>query len=255
MLNNIQNTEDSDLDALFNGETLTEDFKKKAKLIFETALQSKVYLIEKNILESSLEVLQEEIITGVNVGIETGMTNLTEMVDQYLTYVGQEWLAENKLEVESGFRTEISENFIYGLKKLFENSFIEVPEEKSDLVNDLFEEKEKIENDLNEAIKQNIELRSALTAQLCVEQFVNISQDLTDTQIEKLATLVEGISFDSIEQYAEKVKVLKESYFGVGSATNTQEIEPQVSRSESSALMENYVSAISRQLKISNYTK
>jgi hypothetical protein len=251
------------LQALFNGETLTESFKEKAKLIFETAVNTRVAMIESQILDSSFEVLLEEITEGVNVGIETGMVQLTEAVDGYLSYVGQEWLQENKLEVESGLRTEIAENFINGLKDLFENSFIEVPEEKVDIVDDLFEEKEKLENTLNETIAQNIELRSALTTQLCTEQFVNISKDLADTEMEKLAHLVEGIDFESIEQYAEKVKIIKESYFGVGSSTNTQSTNdsyntqntPSTSNTSSTPLMESYVNAISRQLKLTNIKK
>ena len=251
------------LQALFNGETLTESFKEKAKLIFETAVNTRVAMIESQILDSSFEVLLEEITEGVNVGIETGMVQLTEAVDGYLSYVGQEWLQENKLEVESGLRTEIAENFINGLKDLFENSFIEVPEEKVDIVDDLFEEKEKLENTLNETIAQNIELRTALTTQLCTEQFVNISKDLADTEMEKLAHLVEGIDFESIEQYAEKVKIIKESYFGAGSSTNTQSTNDSyntqntlsTSNTSSTPLMESYVNAISRQLKLTNIKK
>ena len=251
------------LQALFNGETLTESFKEKAKLIFETAVNTRVAMIESQILDSSFEVLLEEITEGVNVGIETGMVQLTEAVDGYLSYVGQEWLQENKLEVESGLRTEIAENFINGLKDLFENSFIEVPEEKVDIVDDLFEEKEKLETTLNETIAQNMELRSALTTQLCTEQFVNISKDLADTEMEKLAHLVEGIDFESIEQYAEKVKIIKESYFGAGSSTNTQSTNDSyntqntlsTSNTPSTPLMESYVNAISRQLKLTNIKK
>lgn len=255
-----EQVEEGYLEALFNGETLTEAFKEKAKLIFETAVNARVTLIESSILESSFEVLVEEITNGVETGIETGMIQLTEAVDGYLTYIGKEWLQENKLEVENGLRTEIAENFINGLKDLFENSFIEVPEEKVDIVDDLFEQKEAIENSLNEAIAQNIQLRSALTRQLCTEQFVNISQDLTDTQMEKLATLVEGINFESVEQYAEKVRVLKESYFGAGSSTNSfnsydSSNTASTTNGPVSPLMEGYVNALSRQLKLTNIKK
>ena len=250
------------LQALFNGETLTESFKEKAKLIFETAVNARVALIESQILDSSLEVILEEVTAGVQVGVEKGMVHLTEAVDGYLTYVGKEWLQENKLEVESGLRTEIAENFINGLKDLFENSFIEVPEEKVDILDDLFEQKEQIEKTLNEAIEQNLQLRSALTTQLCTEQFVSIAKDLTDTEMEKLAHLVEGIDFETIEQYAEKVKLIKESYFGAGSSTNNKTVSNSSEESTSvtasvpaSPLMESYVSAISRQLKLTNIKK
>lgn len=252
------------LQALFNGETLTESFKEKAKLIFETAVNSKVALIEQTLLDSSYEVIVEEITQGVNVGIETGMVQLTEAVDGYLTYVGQTWLQENKLEVESGLRTEIAENFINGLKDLFENSFIEVPEEKVDIVDDLFEEKEKLENTLNETISENMKLRSTLSKQLCIEQFVNRSRDLTDTEVEKLASLVENINFETIEEYGQKIQLLKESYFGKGSTLNTStqriprfdtETPSNQSNTTASPLMESYVNAISRQLKLTNIKK
>ena len=252
------------LQALFNGETLTESFKEKAKLIFETAVNTRVAIIESQILDSSFEVLLEEITEGVNVGVETGMVQLTEAVDGYLSYVGQEWLQENKLEVESGLRTEIAENFINGLKDLFENSFIEVPEEKVDIVDDLFEEKEKLENTLNEAISENMKLRSTLSKQLCIEQFVNRSRDLTDTEVEKLASLVENINFETIEEYGEKIQLLKESYFGKGSTLNTStqriprfdtETPSNQSNTTASPLMESYVNAISRQLKLTNIKK
>ena len=221
-------------------------------------------MIEQTLLDSSYEVIVEEITQGVNVGIETGMVQLTEAVDGYLTYVGQTWLQENKLEVESGLRTEIAENFINGLKDLFENSFIEVPEEKVDIVDDLFEEKEKLENTLNEAISENMKLRSTLSKQLCIEQFVNRSRDLTDTEVEKLASLVENINFETIEEYGEKIQLLKESYFGKGSTLNTStqriprfdtETPSNQSNTTASPLMESYVNAISRQLKLTNIKK
>ena len=249
------------LAALFNGETLTEAFKEKAKLIFESALDAKVKQIEEALVESSFEVVKEEIEAGVKAGSEANMETLTEVVDQYLTYVGQEWLQENKIEIESGLRTEIAENFMNGLKELFENSFMEVPEEKVDLVDDLFEEKEKLEQTLNQAIEENLQLKTNLVTQMCIEQFVNVSKGLTDTEIEKLATLVENVDFTTIEQYRDKVQLLKDSYFGNGSQTNIIQDtldNPQgnvTNTSSPSPIMENYVQTISRQLKLTNIKK
>ena len=114
-------------------------------------------MIESQILDSSFEVILEEITEGVKVGIETGMVQLTEAVDGYLSYVGQEWLQENKLEVESGLRTEIAENFINGLKDLFENSFIEVPEEKYDVLDELQTKAETLQSELDASISESIE--------------------------------------------------------------------------------------------------
>jgi len=236
------------IQVLFNGETLTEEFKVKAKTIFEAAVSERVAEIEQNIIEASAAVIREETEKAVTVGLE----NLTEAVDGYLTEVSREWLKENQVEVERGLRTEIAENFIAGLKQLFENSYVEVPEEKVDLVDGLFEQNTQLEKSLNEAIQTNLTLNSALVAQACSEQFMHIANGLTDTETERLAKLAESLDFESVEQYAEKVKLLKESYFGPGSETNAP-VDASGSSPAPSAnpLMEGYVAAISRQLKIS----
>lgn len=177
------------MQALFNGETLSEAFREKAKTIFAAALNEKVSTMEQAIFQANLEVLQEEVTKGVEEGIAAGLSYITESVDSYLTEVGREWLVENKLEVESGFRTEIAENFMNGLKDLFENSFMEVPEEKRDIVDDLFNANNQIEASLNSVIEENVHLKSALGAQLCAEQFTQIAEGLTQTDVERLANL------------------------------------------------------------------
>lgn len=247
--------------ALFNGETLSEAFREKAKTIFAAALNEKVSTMEHAIFQANLEVLQEEVTKGVEEGIAAGLSYITESVDSYLTEVGREWLVENKLEVESGFRTEIAENFMNGLKDLFENSFMEVPEEKRDIVDDLFDANNKIESSLNATIQENIQLKSALVSQLCAEQFVQIAEGLVQTDVERLANLAQGIEFNSIEEYGQKVQILKESYFGKGSTVNTPssrfdtETPSNQSNTTASPLMESYVNAISRQLKLTNIKK
>ena len=239
---------------LFNGEMLTEAFKEKARVLFNAALSEKVAIMEQAILQANAEVLKEELTAG----IQEGLGSIVESVDEYLTHVSREWLVENKLEVEAGFRTEIAENFINGLKDLFENSFIEVPEEKRDLVDDLFETNEKIETQLNGAIQENIQLRAAVTAQLCAEQFMNIASGLAQTEVERLATLSENLEFSSVEQYTQKVQLLKESYFGNGSYINKPTDDGSSSmpntpvNTNNSPLMEGYVNAISRHLKLTN---
>ena len=247
--------------ALFNGETLSEAFREKAKTIFAAALNEKVSTMEQAIFQANLEVLQEEVTKGVEEGIAAGLSYITESVDSYLTEVGREWLVENKLEVESGFRTEIAENFMNGLKDLFENSFMEVPEEKRDIVDDLFNANNQIEASLNSVIEENVHLKSALGAQLCAEQFTQIAEGLTQTDVERLANLSQGIEFNSVEQYTQKVQLLKESYFGKGSTVNTPsprfdtETPSNQSNTTASPLMESYVNAISRQLKLTNIKK
>ncbi len=246
------------MQALFNGETLSEAFREKAKTIFAAALNEKVSTMEQAIFQANLEVLQEEITKGVEEGIAAGLSYITESVDSYLTEVSREWLVENKLEVESGFRTEIAENFINGLKDLFENSFMEVPEEKRDIVDDLFNANNEIEASLNSVIEENVHLKSALGAQLCAEQFTQIAEGLTQTDVERLANLSQGIEFNSVEQYTQKVQLLKESYFGKGSTVNTSsprfdtETTSNQSNTTASPLMESYVNAISRQVKLTN---
>jgi len=249
------------MQALFNGETLSEAFREKAKTIFAAALNEKVSTMEQAIFQANLEVLQEEVTKGVEEGIAAGLSYITESVDSYLTEVGREWLVENKLEVESGFRTEIAENFMNGLKDLFENSFMEVPEEKRDIVDDLFNANNQIEASLNSVIEENVHLKSALGAQLCAEQFTQIAEGLTQTDVERLANLSQGIEFNSVEQYTQKVQLLKESYFGKGSTVNTStqrfdtETPSNQSNTTASPLMESYVNAISRQLKLTNIKK
>lgn len=236
------------IQALFAGEQLSEEFKTKAKTIFEAAVSARVADIEKNLIEASAAVVKEE----TEAAVVNGLNHLTEAVDGYLTEVSREWLKENQVEVERGLRTEIAENFIAGLKQLFENSYVEVPETKVDLVDDLFEQNSKLEKSLNEAIESNIELKSRLVGQLCAEQFAQISEDLTDTETEKLAKLAENLDFESIEQYGEKVKLLKESYFGPQSSQSNAPVDVSGSSPSSiNPLMEGYVAAISRQLKIS----
>lgn len=249
------------MQALFNGETLSEAFREKAKTIFAAALNEKVSTMEQAIFQANLEVLQEEVTKGVEEGIAAGLSYITESVDSYLTEVGREWLVENKLEVESGFRTEIAENFMNGLKDLFENSFMEVPEEKRDIVDDLFNANNQIEASLNSVIEENVHLKSALGAQLCAEQFTQIAEGLTQTDVERLANLSQGIEFNSVEQYTQKVQLLKESYFGKGSTVNTPsprfdtETPSNQSNTTASPLMESYVNAISRQIKLTNIKK
>jgi hypothetical protein len=193
------------LNALFNGETLTEDFMNKAKTIFEAAVNERVNVLREQVLAEAAAVVQEEVETAVN--------ELAERLDDYLGYVVEEWMEENQLAVENGIRTEIAENFMSGLKELFETHYIEVPQEKYDVVDGLFAENEELESSLNEQIQNNIEMQKELLAYQAGQVFAQVAGDLTDVEIEKFASLAEGVDFDSLEQYQEKLNVLKESYF------------------------------------------
>jgi len=195
------------MSSLFNGENLSEDFKFKTKTIFEAAINERVSLIENNILSASKEIIEEQVIANTQ--------QIVEQVDQYLNYVISEWMEENKVAVERGLRTEIAENFINGLKDLFESSFIDVPQEKYNVLDDLFEANNELKENLNGLMKENISLKNEINARLCAEAFMEETSGLADTQVEKLAKLAEGIEFENPDQYRRKVSLLKESYFGV----------------------------------------
>jgi len=193
------------LASLFDGENLSEDFKFKAKTIFEAAIAEKVELIEAHILQAASEIIEEQVVSNGH--------DLVEQVDGYLDYVITEWMENNKVAVERGLRTEIAENFIMGLKNLFENSFIDVPQEKYDVIDDIFQANEELQENLNNSIKQNMQLKNEIKAHMCAEAFMEEANGLAATQVEKLAKLSEGIEFDSVDQYRGKVALLRESYF------------------------------------------
>lgn len=197
---------DDYLSSLFSGEELSEEFKLKATTIFEAAINEKVSLIEAEILKAAQEIIAEQ--------VSVQEEKLVEHVDGYLNYVITEWMSENQVAIEQGLRTEIAENFIHGLKDLFENSFIDVPDEKYNILDDLYDANAELQENVNHLIKENLSLKNEITARLCAEAFIEESQDLADTQVEKLAKLAEGIEFNDVDQYRQKVSLLKESYFG-----------------------------------------
>lgn len=244
------------LNALFESTDATPEFVEKFKVIFEAALSEKVAIIEESILEASREIIQEN--------VSSITENLTEQMDQYLSYVVEEWMQENKLAVESGFRTEIAENFIMGLKDLFENSFIDVPDEKYDVLDDLFSVNGDLETQLNHTIKENMELKNKVLAHECAESFVEMSRGLADTEVEKLAKLSENIEFNSIDQYREKIQLLKESYFGSeitenvsnpGSFLTEETTNVNTKPAGVDPVMDAYIHSISNQLKLTNRRK
>ena len=218
----VQEDADADTDdqvdylaSLFDGENLSEEFKSKTQVIFEAAIYEKVSLMESHMLEASKEIIEEQVTAHTE--------NIIEQVDQYMNYVITEWMEENKIAVERGLRTEIAENFITGLKELFENSFIDVPQEKYNVLDDLFTANDDLKNNLNTVIRENVALRNEVSARLCAEAFLEEATGLADTQVEKLATLSEGLEFDNVEQYRSKVALLKESYFNVRSSSQRQD--------------------------------
>lgn len=239
------------LNALFESTEASPEFVEKFKVIFEAALSEKVALIEEAILEASKEIIEDNTLQLSE--------SLTNQMDDYLSYVIEEWMQDNKLAVENGFRTEIAENFMMGLKELFENSFIDVPEEKYDVLDDLFSVNSELEVNLNNTIKENMELKNKVLAHECAESFVEMSRGLADTEVEKLAKLSENIEFNSVEQYREKINLLKESYFGVEASPENAgnfltEETTDVNKKPTGAdpIMDAYIHSISNQLKLTN---
>ena len=232
------------IDALFSGEELTEDFRTKATTIFEAAVNERVTAIEEELIENHNTQLAEQ--------VESITDELTTKVDDYLGYVVEQWMKENELAITNGLRTEIAEDFMVGLKNLFEESYIDVPDEKTDLIEELATKVSELEDSLNEQITNNVELRKDILESTCEGVFSEVSRDLADTEVEKLRSLVEGIEYETEEQYREKVNVIKESYFGTNAKKTelfneeTQDTEKSESTPASDPVMAMYANAISR---------
>jgi len=231
-----------DLNALVESEaTLSDEFKTKAETIFEAAIKSKLGEEIDRLEEKYNEELAEE--------VESTKADLVEKVDNYLNYVVESWMEENKLAVQSGLRTEIAENFMSSLKDLFEESYIEVPEAKVDLVDEMADQVSELEESLNDTTAKNIEMMGVLEELMREKIIREASEGLAETQVEKLKSLVSDIDFDSEETFAEKVETVKESYF-TKKVTETASIEEDVSDDDgvqvASGSMAQYLTAIQK---------
>ena len=203
-------TEDSvdieeDVNALLGGEELSEEFKEKARVIFEAALTSKIKEIQETLEVQYAERLDEE--------RQSLKGELTERVDAYLEYVCEEWMTENELAIEHGLKTEMTESFLSGMKGLFEEHYVTIPEEKYDVLESMVEKLDDMETKLNEQIEKNIGLNKRLAESTADTIFSTVSEGLAETQKEKLASLAESVEFESEDEYREKLETLKESYF------------------------------------------
>ena len=235
------NIED-DMNALFSGEELSEEFQNKAKTIFEAAINSKVAKIKEEIEEENEKKIVEEI-TEVKEA-------LVERVDSYLEYVADEWLKDNKLSVEHGLKSEMTESFLSGMKQLFEEHYVSIPEDKYDVVENMVDKLDEMETKLNEQIERNVGLNKRLaesTADVIVSE---VSEGLAATQKEKLASLAESVEFKSEESYREKLETLKESYFGQSVQKQTSET---VLNEETQAV--EYTGAMAQYMKALNSVK
>lgn len=234
-----------DLETLISEEaTLSESFKEKAGVIFETAINSKV--------KTRVRQLEEEYKEKLEDGLEQISDELSEMLDSYLDYVVSEWMMENKLAVDQGLRTEIAEQFMSGLHKLFEESYVEVPESKVDIVNELAAENEKLEESYNSLREEIASLREK-NEMFQKEAIINeVSEGLADTQADKLRSLVEDLDYDDDETYRKKVKMVRESYFTKKTPKYTLEESTEDDREEDREVapeMQRYIETLRRSKK------
>ena len=196
---------EADVNALLGGEELSEEFREKAKTVFEAALQSKVNQLAEDMQAKFDEKLVEE--------IESTKSELAERVDAYLEYVSEEWFVENELAIEHGLKTELTESFLGGMKSLFEEHYVQIPDDKYDVLESMVEKLDDMETKLNEQIEKNITLNGRLGESVASGILDQVSDGLAATQKEKLASLSESVEFESEGQYREKLETLKESYF------------------------------------------
>ena len=240
---------EADVAALLQGEELSEEFQNKAKTIFETAIKTKVAEIKEELQESYATALVEE--------LDKIKEGLTERVDAYLEYVADEWLQENALQVEAGLKTEMTESFLEGMKSLFEEHYVTIPEDKYDVLNSMVDKLDEMESKLNEQIDRNVALNRRLAESTADSVFASVAEGLADTQKEKLATLAENVEFESETDYREKLETLKESYFPskTSAPKNTSEnLSEEVSTDEviseeTTPRMQAYLDVLSRAAK------
>ena len=234
---------EEDVEALLAGEELSEEFQEKARTIFETAITAKVAEIQEELKAQYDQTLEEEVVAIKE--------ELTERVDAYLEYVAEEWIKENQLAVEQGLKSEMTESFLQGMRGLFEEHYVSIPEEKYDVLNSMVEKLDEMEDKLNEQIKSNIALNQRLAESVADAIFSEVCEGLALSQKDKLASLAENVEFDSEENYREKLVTLRNSYFPTtGTQRDTSEnisessetsVQPQVS-----GLMESYLNTLTR---------
>jgi len=240
----VEYSVEDDINALVEGEELSEEFREKAATIFEAAINSKVKGIKEELTASYEEKLVEE--------VASIKEELKDRVDSYLEYVADEWIAENQLAVESGLKEEMTESFISGMKSLFEEHYVTIPEEKYDVIESMVDKLDEMEGKLNEQIEKNIALNKRLAESVSDVVFAEVTDGLAQTQKDKLAGLVENVEFESETAYREKLETLKESYFPTKAAQRntaenlTEEAGSTDYTSSVSPTMEAYLKTLTR---------
>jgi len=239
---------EEDLTALLEGEELSEEFQNKARTIFEAAIKTKISEVKSELQEQYEKTIVEE--------VASVKAELAERVDAYLEYVSDEWMSENKLAVEAGLKTEMTDSFLTGMKSLFEDHYVTIPEDKYDVLNSMVEKLDEMEGKLNEQINKNVALNKRLAESTSDVILADVSEGLAVTQKDKLATLAENVEFDGEDNYREKLVTLRNSYFPANPGTPNNKSENLSEGAETghqqpavTGVMESYLSAISRSVK------
>jgi hypothetical protein len=236
------------MDALFNGEELSEEFQTKAATIFEAAVEQVAQArIDALTEEYAQEVvaLQEEMEVKLNEAVEEVKSELVEQIDGFLNFVVEQWMEDNQVALESGMKVEMMNSFIDGLKNLFSEHYVDLPEEKLDIVSEQANEIETLESDATKLAEKNQQLYAELVALKSALVFESVSDDLTDVQKEKFSSLVEKIEFTTDEEYTSKLETMKENYFPNGQTIETKQEQPQ----QTDDSMSSYVKAVTQNLK------
>ena len=234
---------EADVQALLEGEELSEEFEEKARTIFEAAVRSKVSEMQASLTEAYQEALVEEVVAIKE--------ELTERLDSYLEYVADEWFQENALAVEQGLKAEVTESFLDGMKSLFEDHYVSIPDDKYDVLESMVDKLDEMESKLNEQIERNVALNRRLAESTADVIFAEVAEGLALSQKDKLASLAENVEFGSEADYREKLVTLRNSYFPVNGAQrdHTETISEGtevVEQSSASPLMESYMNTLRR---------
>jgi uncharacterized coiled-coil protein SlyX len=233
-----------DVDALLNGEDLSEEFKQKAETIFEAAVMNRVH--------AEVARLEEEFEAKLQESVAQNVEGLVEQVDGYLGYVAEQWIAQNEIALERGMKSEILEGFVNGLKGLFEEHYIDVPEERFDVLGEMEQRMEELEAKLNEQVAANIELSKTLAEAKRSDIVKTVSEGLSDTETEKFLGLVEELSYEDAETFETKVKTIRENYFttkataGVASVVTDAPVEALTESKKLDPVMSAYLSALNK---------
>lgn len=229
---------EEDVNALIAGEELSEEFKEKTKTIFEAAVKSKLAEETKKI-EAAFEVRLSE-------QVETVKSELAEKMDKFLSYVAEEWKKENELEIHNGIKLEMAESFMSGMKNLFEANYVELPEDKYDVLEEMTNKLDEMEEKLNEQIEKNMSLNGTIKTFVKESIVAEVSKGLAQTQAEKLASLAEGVEFETEESFKSKLETIKENYFPKAKVELKEDIATSEVASPAEGPMAAYVQAISR---------